>query len=145
MTYLIQMYPSCRCVSEARQLFDGVALSGNFQRMHIGDERNGFSRNEHVPVEPNQFVFDFGGCASNGGMPYYIANGPYEDFDSHFSDYGGFQSFVHGVPASFNSHDVNSRLHFQKGTIPALLNTLGLAREATGQVLFIMKKLPQFC
>ena len=62
-----------------------------------------------------------------------------------FSDYGGFQSFVHGVPASFNSHDVNSRLHFQKGTIPALLNTLGLAREATGQVLFIMKKLPQFC
>ena len=49
MTYLIQMYSSCGCVSEARQLFDGVALSGNFQRMHIGDERNGFSRNERVP------------------------------------------------------------------------------------------------
>ena len=92
-----------------------------------------FSRKECVLVEPNRFVFDFGGCASNGSIPYYIANGPYEDFDSHFSDYGGFQSFVHGVPASFNSHDVNSRLHFQKGTIPALLNTLGLAREATGQ------------
>nr|CAN62512.1 hypothetical protein VITISV_039516 [Vitis vinifera] len=92
-----------------------------------------YRENERVLVEPNWFVFDFGGCASNGGMPYYIANGPYEDFDSHFSDYGGFQSFVHGVPASFNSHDVNSRLHFQKGTIPALLNTLGLARKATGQ------------
>ncbi|RVW56049.1 putative pumilio-like 7, chloroplastic [Vitis vinifera] len=95
-------------------MFDGVALSGNFQRMHIGDERNGFSRNEHVPMDPNRFGFDFGGCASNGSIPYYIANSPYEDFDSDFSDYGGFQSSIHGVPASFNSHDMNSRLHLQK-------------------------------
>ena len=41
---------------------------------------------------------------------------------------------------------IPSRLsHLLRGMIPALLNTLGLAREATGQVLFIMKKLSQFC
>lgn len=89
--------------------FDEVALSGDFQRMHIGGERYGFPRNERVPMDPNQFGSDFRGCAP---IPCYIANGLYEDFDSDYE--GGFQSSIHGLPAIFNAQDMNSRLHLQK-------------------------------
>ena len=111
--------PVCSELSNSRagmkeRMFDEAALSGNFQRMHIGDKRNGFSKNEHVPMDPNRFGFDFGCCASNGNIPYYIANGPYEDSNSDAFDYGAFQASIHGVPASFNSHDMDSRLHLQK-------------------------------